>query len=85
MPLQVIFHQGYVLVKKFAKVLELIFLNVFANTGPARITVGMAMIRPYNKVSPMLALNCATRLVGAGCGGKNPCVTDNAAIIGNPV
>src|SRR6266487_4786042 len=61
------------------------FFTVVANRGPAIITVGMATTMPYNNVSPMSALNCFTNAVGAGCGGRKPCVTDKAATIGSPM
>src|SRR5687767_2300170 len=64
---------------------DLIFFSVVAKSGPATIMVGMAMISPYNNVTPILAWNCATNAAGEGCGGRKPCVTDNAASIGRPI
>src|SRR6478752_2902942 len=60
-------------------------LSVFENIGPAIIMAGIATIIPYNKVRPMFALNWATRAVGAGCGGRKPCVTEREASIGKPI
>ena len=31
-----------------------------------------------------MALNCSAKATGDGCGGKKPCVTDNAAKVGRP-
>src|SRR5699024_1198453 len=60
------------------------FLANTVNKGPAKITVGIAMIKPYNNTSPIFASNCCAITVGPGCGGKNACVTDKAVAIGNP-
>src|SRR6476469_968575 len=61
------------------------FFSVFANNGPPTITAGIATHNPYNKVIPRSALYVFTNAVGAGCGGKYPCVTLNAATIGKPI
>ena len=45
---------------------------------------GMAMIIPYSNTCPIFAFNSFAITTGPGCGGKKPCVTDNAVTIGNP-
>ena len=45
----------------------------------------LAIIRPYIKVFPISALNITAIAVGEGCGGRNPCVTDNEASRGIPM
>src|SRR3954447_22317010 len=61
------------------------FFRVLANNGPPTITAGIAMHKPYSNVIPRSALYVFTKAVGAGCGGKYPCVTLNAATIGRPI
>src|SRR5215471_7026332 len=61
------------------------FFSVVANNGPPIITAGTAMHKPYSKVIPRSPLYDFTSAVGAGCGGRYPCVTLNAATIGKPI
>ena len=42
---------------KVSRGLESIFFNVLENNGPAIIIVGIAIMIPYNMVSPRSALN----------------------------
>ena len=58
--------------------------NSPANTGPAMIMAGIATMRPYSSVVAMSAPNIGNMAVGAGCGGRKPCVTDSEANIGMP-
>src|ERR1035437_6621325 len=65
--------------------LEGILRSVLANNGPARIMDGMATMSPNINVFPILAPNMGTSAEGDGCGGRKPCVTDNAAKSGTPI
>ncbi|MNT89230.1 hypothetical protein D3C72_2299300 [compost metagenome] len=55
-----------------------------ANTGPARITVGIARMVPNSRVLPISAWKMVAIAVGPGCGGRKPWVTESAAAIGTP-
>ena len=56
----------------------------FVNKGPATTAVITDTIKPRINVKPMLAPNDIATAVGAGCGGKNPCADDKAAVIEIP-
>jgi hypothetical protein len=43
---------------------------------------GIAIIKPYNNVKPMLAPNASTTAAGPGCGGRKLCVVDNPIDVG---
>ncbi len=46
---------------------------------PATRIEGMAIASPSNNVRPRSAPNKLATAVAPGCGGRNPCVTDNGA------
>ena len=59
--------------------------NLFKNfprKGPAIITTGIEITRPYINVLPRSALNAPTKNIGPGCGGKKQCVVLKLAAIG---
>ena len=53
-----------------------------ANSGPAMITVGMAISRPRASVMPRSAFRTPIAASGPGCGGTNPCSTESPASVG---
>ena len=53
-----------------------------ANSGPAMITVGMAISRPSARVMPRSAFSTPMAASGPGCGGTKPCSTDSPASVG---
>src|SRR5699024_7232346 len=59
--------------------------NICTKKPPTITTVGIAIIIPYNNTSPKFAFNSLAITTGPGCGGKKPCVTDNAIAIGIPI
>jgi len=52
--------------------------------NPAMLIAGMETMVPYNNVLPMSALNITAMVLGPGCGGKKPCVTESALVNAMP-
>ena len=55
-----------------------------ASTGPATMTVGIAMMMPKSRVRPRSASSSPMAVSGPGCGGTSPCSTDRPASAGMP-
>ena len=68
--------------KKNPDMSGLICCNLRPRNGPATITAGIVISKPYNKTIPIFALKALTNTTGPGCGGRKQCVVDKDAAIG---
>jgi hypothetical protein len=50
-------------------------------SGPATATVGIATTRPRARVTPTFACRIPIAASGPGCGGMNPCSTDDEGTV----